>query len=511
MSSSASSLGLSKKASSRAVLKKPKASIDPDLLGFDLLFQLTHLSCIAAAGMTRSRMFARTAGIPSSTAFYFAEVERVARSMNLPYPEACRIVGEVCPEQDIKNLLLRFSSAMQTGERESDFLKAEAALQADVYGNVYERKLETLKKWTDAFTALIMSSALIIVVATVSTMIYDLGTTFVIGLVVAMMGISALGVWIIFRSSPREIKTLRGKAGEASQRRANKVFTVMFPGAIAGSALLWLLGVDIGFIFMAAGVMVFPIGWVAMSIDKSVARQDADLGTFLRVLGNTMTAIGTTPAVAISRMDLRSMQSLAGPVKRLRERLMARVSTELAWGRFVQDTGSELASRTVQVFVDGVTQGGDAEEVGRRASLMALKVNELRAKRKLVAGSFTYLALAMHVVVVFLLVFILEIVSGFNGLMEGAASAAVPGGPSASLGSIMSFNVANLALLRMVMTPVVLTLSVVSALAPKIADGGYSRTLFWNLALTLFTTGMALAAAPILSGKIFGTAGTIGG
>lgn len=504
MSFFASFPGLSRRASS-SVREKPKPSINPQtgMLGFDLLFSLAHLSALAAAGVPRAKLMQMTGALPVSTAPYFQEVERIASGMSYQYAEACRIVGEQVTHEEAKGLLLRLSGAMNTGESESDFLAGEAQIQAEAYGNVYERNLETLKKWTDAFTALIVSAALIVVVATVSTMIYDLGTTVVGGLVLTTMLIAVLGVWIIYRAAPREQRTLRGPPAARSQARVRSMMTMLLPAAFALGSLAMLVGLNFGYSMIVFGLTIFPIGVVARRLDRGVTRVDQDISTFLRVLGTTMSAIGTTAVVAMRRLDMRSMPSLAQGVRDLGTRLDARVSPRLSWDRFVDDTGSEIVSRSVRVFLDGTMLGGDPEEVGKRASLLGSKITQLRAKRLLVSETFTYLSMTMQVVISFLLIFIVEIVSGFNDLIA-AAGLGSAGGADAALGSTLAFNLANLRFLQIAMVPVVLVLTIVNAVAPKVAAGDYALSIFYYLGISAVLGGGAFIAAPLLGHAIFG-------
>ncbi len=497
------------KASSKNLDPLKAKGASEDLVGFDLLFQLAHLSSVAAAGVPRERMFELAGEIPAATAPYFREVDRYVTALGYQYAEACRMIGEVAKNEEVKELLLRLSSALATGEKESDFLANEAQVQAEVYGNVYERKLETLKKWTDAFSALIVSASLIIVVATVSTMIFDLGTPFVAGLVIGMLGISALGVWIIYRAAPREVKTLTTIAAEESQLPARRLFITLGPLSFIVAGIMAAAGMSVGMILIVAGLIVLPIGIQARRLDAKIAKQDGDISTFLRVLGSTVTAIGTTPVIALGRMDLRAMASLASAAARLRIRLLSRVAMDMSWDRFVSETGSELIGRSVRVFQDGVKAGGDAEEIGKRASVLSTKVSLLRAKRRLVSSSFWWLTFAMHVTIAFLLIFIIEVVDGFNELIQTAGVlGAAEGGAAGSVGSVLAFNVQSLQFLQMMMIPVVICLSVVNAAAPKLADGGYGHTFFYYLGFTLVGAGIALVAAPVLADLIFGVGAT---
>ena len=487
-----------------------KPPLNPDMLGYDLLFQLAHLSAVATSGVPRSKIFASTADIPASTSAYFIDIQNIATGMNIQYAEACRLVGESAKDQSMKSLLLRLANALSTGEPEADFLNEEARIQAESYGNVYEQKLEMLKKWTDAYAALIVSAALIIVVATVSTMIYDLGTAFVGGLVLAMIGISSLGAWIIYRSAPREIKTLTGVEGERSQEVPRKAFIILMPASVVMGVLFFVGGLQIGWILLLMGIILFPIGVVAGRFDYQVTRMDEDISTFMRTLGATISAIGGTTVEALGRMDLRSMDSLASSVKRLQMRLAARVVPALCWHRFVRETGSELINRSVRIFTDSMDMGGDPEEIGDRASFMTMKVKYLREKRKLVSQTFGWLTLAMHGTIVFLLIFIMEVVNGFGRLVAQAGAADTITGQAASLGTVLSFNLESMQFLQMLMIPVVIALSFINAIAAKVADGGYMHKFFYYFGLTLFASGVALVLTPVLANMIFGVADGIG-
>ena len=49
------------------------------------------------------------------------------------------------------------------------------------------------------------------------------------------------------------------------------------------------------------------------------------------------------------------------------------------------ETGSELVNRSVRIFWDGVTLGGEPQKVGNEASAFAMKISLLRAQRNQVS------------------------------------------------------------------------------------------------------------------------------
>ncbi len=482
---------------------KKKAYSSGDILGFDLLYQMSYLSAISAAQVPRAKIFQLASKLPCRTAWYFEQVDRLARNMNYQYAEACRIVGESSKEQQVKSLLLRLSSSLQTGESEKVFMQQEAQIQAEAYANSYEGKVEALRKWTDAYVALMVAVAVIIVVAAVSTGIYDVGSSFIMSLIVVMIGVSGIGAWVIYRTAPREIKIMGGPEAQRSQKTPRLFFLICVPGALVIAALLMAKGTPWGLVIGAMGLILLPVGIVSQRFDSSVGRLDAELSTFLRTTGSTATAIGTTTTEALGRMDLRAIGFLGPAVKRLHTRLRSRIRPELCWHRLVTETGSELVNRGVKIFVDGTGLGGDAEEVGARASLVARQVNFTREKRKLVSSSFGWLSLIVHTSLVFLLIFTIEVVYKFGTLIKSTSIGVSSSGQLQDVTGSLTFSFSNLEFLRGMMIPVVIVLSLINAATPTMVDGGYGHKFFFYLGCTFAASGMAMTVAPQLANMIF--------
>lgn len=492
------------KGSSKAPRKEREPSAD-GLLGFDLLHHLTYLSAISAAGIPRSQIFAHASRLPVSTAAYFTEIEHLARNLNYEYSEGCRIIGEKSKREAVKSLFLRLAGALTSGEPEADFLEREARIYAEAYSNEYESKLETLRKWTDAYAALVVSAVLIIIVAVISTIIYDLGVGVIFGLVGLMVALCGLGVWVIFRSAPSEKRFITGPQGLPSQRTPRMAVFTLVPGAIVAASLLGVLGVSLGWVLVIVALAFLPAGILASRYDARVAKLDREIAVFLRVVGATATAIGTTISEALGRVDMRSVPTLAPAIQRLHLRLLAGASPELCWDRLVTECGSELIRRSVRIFLDGISMGGEAEEVGARTSLLAMKTTFLRDKRKLTTRTFGWLTIALHATVTFLLTFVIAIVSAFGNLVQKAGLPDMASQSNISLTSFFSLSFANMHLLEGLMGPVVVALAVVNALAPQLADGGYLYRIFFYLAITLAASGANLIISPMLANAIMGS------
>ncbi|MDD4858700.1 MAG: hypothetical protein PHR56_00630 [Dehalococcoidales bacterium] len=486
----------------KAVFEPLRKNQRRNMMSFDLLYQLSYMSVIAAGGVPRAQIFERAAKLPCTAADYFNRIELASKRLKYDYAQACRLVGESAEEESIKALLLRFSASLISGEPEAEFLAREAEAQADNYDNEYGRNLEAMKMWTDAYVSLILSAVLVIIIGIVSTMIWKIETSLIIAMAFISIMTTATGVWLIYVVSPKETMVLSW-AGSREQLMAQRLLKFTLPLAVIGGLTLLILKADLGWVLIAAAVLVLPIGVVMTRDDQKVTSRDGEVGTFLRSLGGVCAALGTTVNSALNRLDLDSINNLRSPVKGLRTRLVAGIKSRMCWSRFIDETGSELTNRSVGMFYDAIDMGGSAGQAGYQASLFASKIALLRARRKTVSGPFRWLCLAMHGSVVVLLVFVSEVIMSFAGMVSQAQEAMprVSGAPSVA--AFTSFNLSGLEVMHSLVLPLVLIFTIANAIAPMLADGGSKKKILFNLGMTAAISGFSLVALPGLAQALF--------
>ena len=481
-----------------------KVSSDNIVISFDLLTNLTYMSCLAIAQLPREAILRRAGEQKLKTAVFFEQVYLLAQRLGLEYASAFQNVAGRAKASNIKSLLLRFASTISSGESEPEFIIEETRLESRRYINEYEASVENLKKWTDAYAALLVSVTLIVVVSLVSTLTGALQQNFVVLMGFGTFFITGVGVWIIMRTSPYEDKTYTGQTGMPPDRRkAKQLLIILGPiGIILALALGFMYGLGAALVVM--GIALLPVGYFASRDDKKVSVLDKEISTFIRTLGVTTGAKQTTLGMALPDIDLKSMGSLEPYIERLKIRLAAEIPPELCWEQFKTETGNELVRRTTGMLVESVELGADASKVGEVAATYAAAVSEMRDLRKLTASSFTFLALPMHAAMTGLLMFILAIVTTFtNKLLEvsqGVSEGAIEGvsGAGADIFAAQDLTVAT-----GVVTFVILTLTVANALAPKFAAGGHQLKLAQNFAVTCLISGINFLVIPRAATALF--------
>ncbi|MEX2247422.1 MAG: hypothetical protein WEC75_12140 [Dehalococcoidia bacterium] len=479
----------------------------PAPVEYDLVTQLTYMSALATANVGREQLFEKTAQLGYSTSGYFHRVHLVAQRLNYDYARACQLVADATHDQVVRSLLLRFSSSLSAGEPETTFLARETEIQLEQYSRKYERDLDSLRKWTDAYVALMVSVTLVVVVSLVSMMIYSVGTIFILGLAVVMIGIAVLGDWLIYRTAPIEPKTHKRAMKSRTQQQMLTMARVLLPaGALIGAVVGLVFSIGAGMV--AAAVTIFPVGVLAFLDDWRVEEQDRDMSTFLRSLGSVVGAIGTTVTDGMERLNQRSLGSLEQGVRRLHVRLRSGIRPDLCWLRFVSETGSELVDRSVKTFWDTIKLGGDPDQIGYLSSIFALKVSLMRQNRKLVSQTFMWLMLPLHAVLIAILLFVTEVMVVFATQLNAIQAQSLAGSDLALEGgfdptSVLAFASPNVGFIRAFALVVTLALTVVDTWAPHTAAGGHHHKLWAYAAVMLLLSGLGLMVIPYMVGGLF--------
>jgi flagellar protein FlaJ len=478
--------------------------MNTDLLKGDLFCHLTYMSALATSDLPRAQMFEYASRLGFTSSLYIRKVQFLAKKLNYDYSEACRMVGESAKDAEPKAILLRMAGAMASGENEALFLKREAEVMGENYGDEYERQVESLRKWTDAYAALIISASLVVVITVVSVLIFPMQPSFIAVLTFLMLASTGLGVWIMYRAAPKEIKTHSLSETSKAQELARKtLFYVSAPLALLAIPVLFLMNAGLGWSLITMALIIAPPGIFVWWDDRRIDRNDTDIAGFVRSLGGITKVIGTTITEAVSRLDFGSLASLKKPVTRMNNALRFGIRPELCWEKLIRESGSEHVNRCIRIFWDGIAVGGDANAVGNQSSMFAMKISLLRGKRKAVSSGFYYLCMAMHATMAVLLVGIYQIMWSFSQAMQ-KVQPPMSGDSGQGMNAISQLPTfaffagsgSQLQMLYIMSTAMLLMLTAVNPAAIKVVDGGHNYKFIYWLSITMLITGAAEILVP---------------
>jgi len=237
----------------------PKEAFDRQALDLDFFSQLTYMAAISTSGIARGGLFQYASRLPYIAARFFKKADFVARMFNHDYSRACQIIGEKTKETEVKALLLRLSGALSSGEGLPDFLERESKVFSESYENIYERRLEILRRWSDAYIALILTSALVTVMSVVSMMIGQVTVGFLLSLASLTIVVTIFGAWFMYHAAPREDRTHSLPYHSREQDLARSVARITLVGGIIVFIALLMAQVGLSWLMLATGALLFPL------------------------------------------------------------------------------------------------------------------------------------------------------------------------------------------------------------------------------------------------------------
>ncbi len=482
-----------------------KRSINRDLLPVDLFYHLNYMAAISTSKLPRHVLFQYASVLPYTSSKYLKDIMFLTQQLNYDYPEACRTVGENAKEPEVKALFLRMANALSSGEDESEYLAREAYVVGETYGDIYSRSIESLRKWTDAYVALMLSSAMVVVICFVAMMIFPMDAKTVSALSFFTLIVVLLGGRIIYRASPKEIKTHSLRYKSAEQKLAATLFKFAVPLAIIVLIVTLLAKLPMGLAMLLIGVIILPAGFMVIRDDRKIDKRDFEIAGFLRSLGSMSKSIRATITETLGRLDYNALSSLRKAAQELNASLSFGVAPLLCWQKFVGATGSENIHRNVRTFYDATSLGGDAGIVGTECSDVAMKVSLLRAKRGSISSAFSYLCIVMHAAIAALLVGIQQIMMTFSQAMQSMQGAGAGG--MAALSGLPVFQIAQnggqLAPLHNMSLALICVLTIVNAAAIKVVEGGHNYKFLFYLGIMLAISGACLLFVPGMVTAIF--------
>jgi len=480
-------------------LQKHTGSIfSEQISGFDLFYQLTYMAATSAAGVPRATIFQLARELPTPPARYFQEIYNLADSLRYNYPDACRKIGERARSEAAMTFLLRLSDTLRSGEPLAPFLDREAAILGHHYENEYERQLESLKKWNDGYVAITVSIALIVIINMVSTMIYPVGPVTMLGLVFLSAAIGFIVAFVLSRAAPQEIFHVPFAEGSATQIKCFRALKITGGALLIITLALILLKVELGWILIAAGMLLFPLGIISRRIERETGRKDAEVSAFLRSIGGMATSRSTTLKGALDTMEIDSFPALEPDITRLSLRLRALVKPVVCWKRFGRETGSRLIRQATDIFYQATNLGGDPQTTGVLCSEFSLKTAMLRAKRQGIAATFAWLALVMHTVLSLLMIFLLEIITQFVAILEASMQSVEVSEQEVQqfTNQMMSFSLPQVGFLEQMAVGMILVLVFINAFAIVSTEGSHLIKMSYYLAILLVISGVCTFIGP---------------
>src|SRR5512136_2823558 len=495
-------------------LKEKLSQITEDRrMGADLLFLNTYMASLAIANASRPEIFAYAANRKEYiSAKYIAKVDMYVKKWNYSYSEALGIVADRTNNTIVKSMLNRYANAIDSGVPDDDFLKNELSTVRSVYRSQVEQGLEMLKKWGDAYIAMLLSGTVICVTIMISIAIYSpqgLDTTLNMAYAIVLT-ICVFGNLLMYTSVPDDPKS-HGLTERTSkeQQTIHAMERIIVPLTVGAFIIMTLLGINAGLIFMMVGILMAPLGIIGFIDDSNITLRDNDFSTFIRSLGAIMGGQGTTAVHALATIDKKSLTALEPLVNSVYSQMNLGLDNKQIWDNFIGESGSNLIYKYLNIYLDTVTIGGPPDPIGTVVGSSMLEQTLLREKKDMHARSFIILLVAMHVAMAGIFVALYRIMVVLTGSVSQmmskfanqstAAGASSSGGVSASqvLGGMSMFTNFPEKEMGNFVVIILAIITISNIIAARIVGGGDRYMFYFYTALFCTLTGLILLIAPI--------------
>jgi flagellar protein FlaJ len=481
----------------------------------DLLFMSTYMAAITTAGVTRPEIFAYTSErseyVPTK---YIKKVEFYVKRWNYSYAEGLKIVAEKATNETLKSILNRYANAIESGVPDEDFLDRELETIRSVYRNTLEQGLEMLKKWGDAYVAMLFSGALVALIIMLSVAIFSpegIENSLMSSYLIIIM-ISVFGLVTMYRAVPEDRKT-HGLEERCSREQSmiRRMERPIVLATIAAVLILILLGASAGVIFILIGMMVAPLGIIGFVDDGLIVGRDKDFPTVVRSMGSVMGGKGVTVTQALADIDRKSLDAICPLIDAAYSKLNLGLNDTIIWERFIGESGSNYIYKYMNIFRDAIELGGNPDRIGQIVHTSMLEQVLLREKRHMIAMGFVSLLIPMHAAMVAILMFLFSIMLTMSqaivavmatlGENQAALSDTTSlGGMASGMNMFVNFPEGPM---TMYVVIIITLLTVSNILAGKIVYGGDRYIIYLFTAVLSMISGIIFIAAPIVVSMFF--------
>ncbi|ADB58433.1 archaellar assembly protein FlaJ [Archaeoglobus profundus] len=510
----------------KKVLDKLKEFRENKYMDNDLLFILTYMASLSTAQLSRDKIFEMAASTDYAPSKYFKKVVNLTKNWHYDYATACKLVAETIRHERVKKLFNRLANAIEAGEPDREVLENEWKVFKTIRKDEYQRNLESLRKWTDAYVSILVSTTLISIVVLLAVTIYSSTNPVLslIGSAFASLAFSLFGVFMLYKSSPKDAKTHDLSIKSVEQMIIARLQKVLLPISFFVIIMFSvvptifnpeakLLGIDMkGLGLVLSGIILLPLGIFGWIDDKKITKRDEAYTAFIRSVGSIVAGAGVSVAEALSRIDQKNLSELKDLVTKLYRRLSMGLDHRLSWEKFMGESGSYLIHKLTKIFVDAADMGGDTDAIGEIVSSSNLEMVLLRLKRGLIASGFVNLVIPLHISMVGLLLFITRILNRFTTLvsMMFASQMATIGSTTDVLNRVPVtglnlglFGSLPLELIGKYSLIISLILILANTLAMKVVKGGANYFLYFYGSILMITSGLLMIVVPPMVDWIF--------
>ena len=426
----------------------------------------------------------------------FEKIYTLAVDWGYGFANACKLVARTIDKKYFKLFLLRLSQTIGVGEPLDVFFKKEYESFMFTFGNEHGRIMERLKNLSEAYSSILTAGSFIMVSMILSSMFFGYASpesvlfTTMFFIALSIMGINM--IFYVLTPPERAVHSMRVMPRTLAFLKRSLIPLII--SAMMGITILNFLVIleiietplnpdlFLSLTFIGGGVLLVIPGFIGKRFLNRVEKLDEQLSPFIRILGGSVSAVGTISSDAIKNILNNDFGPLTPLVHKLYSRLSLGIDSARSWYFFRGESGSELIRRYTEIYVEALSAGGHPEATSNMVDGVVNKLIMLRKNHKQIISYLQGLLVPLNgmlVAAVALVKVLISVLSQYLGRMMKT---------SAFL-SFMNFISPNLLQIYFLINLIIIAFG--NALALQFISKEAEFTILYYLGLFLLTGGLA--------------------
>ncbi|MEM1753275.1 MAG: hypothetical protein QXI57_03960 [Candidatus Methanomethylicaceae archaeon] len=317
-----------------------------------------------------------------------------------------------------KGFLQRFAQVAKLGEDIVAFMNKEYNTFMIIYNSELERSNVRLRRFIEAYGAILSSSVLILVVIIFTGIIWG-GSSMIELTILSIIGIFSSFSLIFYIKSPivNIISKNERKEELSTLIKLDKLITratIIASGVILIIMLLRLIPVNLGIVIQI--VLGFPtliIGYIGRIEIKKIEEIDERFPEMMTMISTSLSTIGSSLLFSIKDISRLNFGRLSQYIKRMAARLELGISKEICWNYLKKETSSELIRMHIDAFAEANAYGSPAKLYGPLISNSSIFALNLRKRVDETTAFMKGIVVPMHPILCIIIGMVIGLISTF--------------------------------------------------------------------------------------------------
>ncbi|MGC8936340.1 MAG: type II secretion system F family protein [Candidatus Methanomethylicaceae archaeon] len=389
-----------------------------------LPFFLMHMLVCAYADISSLEIVRATSRSNFGSITKFMKKISVLVELGIDLPRSIEITRKDARLPYFRDFLQRFSQIAKMGEDMIAFLNKEYGNFMIVYSSDMERSNTRLRRFTEAYSAILSSGILIVMIMIFSGMIWGAGLEFISAVVPGVIVIYGLFSVFFYVYSPVVKMISNSERSENVERLLKFEKLLLRLTLIACTAVLVLLifGLaprDLGIIILSvAGLPLLIIGYLGRRRIKVIESLDERFPEFMTMLTTSLSNLGTSIIYAFQDIAKLDFGKLSPHIKSLAAKFGVGISKTKSWESFKKNTSSELIRIHVEAFNEASLYGSPAKVFGPLITNSSIFLLTLRKRVEETAALMRGIVVPMHPILCAIMGLIMAIVETFSEMFK---------------------------------------------------------------------------------------------